>query len=80
LNGCKKTTHSHNIKLLTLDNKYRICYNYGMDKKFTIKLEKPKSRNHYMLFCTDTPFKPKVEKCKKKSYSRKTKHRKDNYD
>ena len=51
-----------------------------MDKKFTLKLEKPKSRNHYMLFCTDTPFKPKIEKCKKKSYNRKLKHRKDNYE
>ena len=51
-----------------------------MDKKFTLKLEKPKSRNHYMLFCTDTPFKPKIEQNKKKTYSRKTKHRKGDYD
>ena len=51
-----------------------------MDKKFTLTFEKPKSRKHYMLFCENTPFMPKVEKCKKKSYSRKTKHRKDIYD
>ena len=51
-----------------------------MDKKFTLKLEKPKSRDHYMLFCEDTPFMPKIEKCKKKSYKRKPKHRKENYE
>lgn len=51
-----------------------------MDKKFTLKLEKPKSRKHFMLFCEDTPFMPKIEKSKKKEYQRKPKHRKDIYD
>ena len=45
---------------------------------FTI--EQPKQRHHKMLFCEGTPFMPKIEKCKKKTYSRKQKHRKDNND
>jgi len=49
-------------------------YNTRMDKKFTIKIEKPKSRNHYMLFCENTPFKPKVVKSKK-SFKRNSKHK-----
>lgn len=50
-----------------------------MDKKITLKLEKVKSRKHYMLFCENTPFMPKIEKSKK-SYNRKQKHRKTNND
>jgi hypothetical protein len=48
-----------------------------MKKILSFTVEKPKSRNHYMLFCENTPFTPKVEKNKKKEYKRKPKHRKD---
>lgn len=46
-----------------------------MDKKITLKLAKVKSRKHFMLFCENTPFMPKIEKSKKKDYKRNPKHR-----
>ena len=38
------------------------------------RIVKPKSRAHYALFASATPFKPKVVKNRKK-YTRKTKHK-----
>ena len=46
-----------------------------MDNKLSFTLGKVKSRKHYMLFCENTPFMPKIEKCKKKQYKRNSKHR-----
>jgi len=42
--------------------------------KFTV--EQPKHRAHRVLFCENTPFKPKVVKSKKNEYRRNEKHRK----
>jgi hypothetical protein len=39
---------------------------------FTVK--EPKHRAHRVLFCENTPFKPKVVKSKKGNYTRKSKH------
>jgi hypothetical protein len=39
----------------------------------SFKVEKPKHRAHFMLFCEDTPFKPKVVASRVK-YKRKPKH------
>lgn len=45
---------------------------------FTVK--EPKHRAHRVLFCENTPFKPKVVQSKKGEYSRRPKHRnKDEY-
>lgn len=45
---------------------------------FTVK--EPKHRAHKVLFCSNTPFKPKVVQSKKGEYIRKQKHRnKDDY-
>lgn len=43
---------------------------------FTVK--QPKHRAHRILFCEDTPFKPKVVESKKGVYNRKQKHRNKN--
>jgi len=45
---------------------------------FTVK--EPKRRAHRVLFCENTPFKPKVVKSKKGEYNRQSKHRnRDDY-
>lgn len=45
---------------------------------FTVK--EPKHRAHRVLFCENTPFKPKVVQSKKGEYIRRAKHRnKDEY-
>ena len=48
----------------------------GLMKKeilsFTVK--QPKHRAHKVLFCCNTPFKPKVVQSKKGEYIRKPKH------
>jgi hypothetical protein len=41
---------------------------------FSFKVTKPKHRAHYVLFCEDTPFKPKVVASKTK-FKRRPKHR-----
>ena len=41
---------------------------------FTVK--QPKHRAHRVLFCENTPFKPKVVESKKGVYQRKPKHQK----
>lgn len=46
-----------------------------MDKKITLKLAKVSTRKHYILFCENTPFTPKIVKSKKKEYKRNPKHR-----
>lgn len=38
-----------------------------------------KNRTAYILFASNTPFKPKTVKCRKK-YSRKTKHRRSDHE
>lgn len=43
----------------------------------SFKIEQPKRRVHRILFCEDTPFKPKVVESKK-PYNRKQKHRNKN--
>jgi len=45
-------------------------------KKQTLSfvIEQPKHRAHRVLFDDNTPFKPKVVKSKKGTYSRKQKH------
>lgn len=43
---------------------------------FTVK--EPKHRAHRVLFCENTPFKPKVVKSKKGEYNRRPKHRNKN--
>lgn len=50
-------------------------------KKQTIsfKVEMPKHRQHYVLFCEDTPFKPKAVK-PKTLYKRKPKYIKNDQD
>jgi hypothetical protein len=46
-------------------------------KVISFKIEPIKHRAHRVLFCEDTPFKPKVVESKK-SYNRKQKHRNKN--
>lgn len=54
-----------------LDVKFSICYNYST-MKLVIKVPR-KTRQHYALFCPDTPFKPKRVELKT-GYKRKPKH------
>lgn len=41
---------------------------------FKLVLPPVRSRAHKVLFCENTPFKPKVEANKKKAYVRRPKH------
>jgi len=55
-------------------------YNLSIMKKELLKftVEQPKHRAHRVLFCEDTPFKPKVVESKKNKYNRQPKHRNKN--
>jgi hypothetical protein len=56
-------------------------YNTHMKNKIlSFKIEQPKHRAHRVLFCEDTPFKPKVVESKKGKYNRKPKHRNQGLD
>ena len=46
---------------------------------FSFKVERPKSRAHFVLFAENTPFKPKNEK-RKDLYKRKPKHSKQAFE
>lgn len=48
-----------------------LCYNYSMNTK---QVTPKKHREHYVLFCKDTPFKQKVVDSKIK-YRRQPKHK-----
>lgn len=51
----------------------------GMKKELlSFKIEQPKHRAHRVLFCDNTPFKPKVVQ-NKLAYRRNPKHKKSEY-
>ena len=65
-----------------VDSKDHLLHNTNMMKKNTLHIQMPRKRTraHVVLFCANTPFKPKVVESKKGQYIRKPKHPKSQLD